>query len=59
MLNRKPLHNISHKKTKNMFGQEKIDIVEDFTYMGSSMNNQGEMTKEISCRIGKASAAFT
>ena len=39
-------------------GQEKIDTVDDFTYLGSSINNQGEMTKEINCRIGKASAAF-
>ena len=61
---------ISNKKTKNMLagehrpphdvfiGQEKIDTVDDFTYLGSSISNQGEMTKEINCRIGKASAAF-
>ena len=61
---------ISNKKTKHMLagehhplhdvfiGQEKIDTVDDFTYLGSSINNQGEMTKEINCRIGKASAAF-
>ena len=60
-----------NKKTKNMLtgehhpphdvfiGQEKIDTVDDFTYLGSSINNQREMTKEIqNCRIGKASAAF-
>ena len=61
---------ISIKKTKNMLqgdhhppldvfiGQDKIDNVEDFTYLGSSINAQGDMTKEINCRIGKASAAF-
>ena len=47
-----------HSSQDVFIGQEKIDIVEDFTYLGSSINNQGEMTKEISCRLGKASAAF-
>ena len=36
-----------------------IEVVEDFTYLGSSLNNQGDMEREISCRIGKATAAFS
>ena len=32
--------------------------MDDFTCLGSSINSQGSMDHEISCRIGKASAAF-
>ena len=61
---------ISRKKTKIMLsgdhqttpdilvGQDKVDVVDDFTYLGSSINSQGSMDHEISCRMGKASAAF-
>ena len=61
---------ISRKKTKIMLsgdhqttpdiliGQDKVDLVDDFTYLPSYINSQGSMGHEISCRIGKASAAF-
>ena len=60
---------ISAKKTKNMLvgnhqpkdvfvNQQKIENVEDFTYLGSSINHQGDMDHELNCRVGKASAAF-
>ena len=61
---------ISRKKTKIMLsgdhqttpdilvGQDKVDVVDNFTYLGRSINSQGSMDHEISCRIGKASAAF-
>ena len=61
---------ISSKKTKNMLvgshpppvdvkvDDKTIEVVDDFTYLGTSLTNEGSMDKEISCRIGKASAAF-
>ena len=63
---------ISRKKTKIMLsgdhqitpdifiGQDKFDVhvVDDFTYLGSSINSQGSIYHKIICRIGKASAAF-
>jgi len=61
---------ISTKKTKNMLSgphppatavfidQDEVEVVENFTYLGSSINNNGEIDKELDCRIGKASAAF-
>ena len=61
---------ISAKKTKNMLTGEhhsstdvvinnnKIENVENVTYLGTSMNNQGNMDHELNCRVGKASAAF-
>ena len=36
----------------------KVESVEEFTYLGSSIHNQGNMDHELACRIGKASAAF-
>ncbi|KAI8499222.1 hypothetical protein Bbelb_229860 [Branchiostoma belcheri] len=61
---------ISGKKTKNMLtgshppptsvfidGKE-VEIVQNFTYLGSSINSNGDMDKELDCRVGKASAAF-
>ena len=48
-----------HQTTPDILvGQDKVDVVDDFTYLGSSINSQGSMDHEISCRIGKASAAF-
>ncbi|XP_071797183.1 uncharacterized protein [Asterias amurensis] len=61
---------ISRKKTKIMLsgdhqttpdilvGQDKVDVVDDFTYLGSSINSQGSMDHEISCRIEKKLDAF-
>ncbi|KAI8487026.1 hypothetical protein Bbelb_352860 [Branchiostoma belcheri] len=61
---------ISDKKTKNMLtgshppptavfidGKE-VETVQNFTYLGSSINSNGDMDKELDCRVGKASAAF-
>ena len=62
---------ISANKTKNMLTGEqhsstdvvinnnKIENVENFTYLGRSINNQGNMGHELNCRVGKASAAFS
>ncbi|CAH1239030.1 Hypp5694 [Branchiostoma lanceolatum] len=61
---------ISTKKTKNVLvgthppptsvtiDQTEVEVVENFTYLGSSINSRGDMDKELDCRIGKASAAF-
>ena len=36
----------------------KIEIVQDFTYLGSNITRDGEVTDEVKCRIGKAARAF-
>ncbi|KAI8494398.1 hypothetical protein Bbelb_276240 [Branchiostoma belcheri] len=61
---------ISGKKTKKMLtgshspptsvfidGKE-VKTVQNFTYLGSSINSNGDMDNELDCRVGKASAAF-
>ena len=57
---------VSDKKTKIMLSgnrqppydvlisQNKVEVIENFTYLGGSINNQGTMHQEITCRIGKA-----
>ena len=35
-----------------------MDMVRDFTYLGSKLSSDGEITAESSCRIAKASKAF-
>ena len=35
-----------------------IEMVEDFPYLGSNISSDGELKKEISCRIAKAARAF-
>ena len=61
---------ISEKKTKNMLPGEyqlstdvlinhnKVETVENFTYLGSSINNKGIIDHGLNCRMGKASAAI-
>ena len=61
--------NISAKKTKNMLAgthppptsvyidRKKVEVVDDFTYLGNSINSNGDMDKELDCRVGKAAAA--
>lgn len=64
---------LSVEKTKGMVvGQEvdehdaapvqveggRVDIVDHFPYLGSSISRDGEVTVEIDCRIAKASRAF-
>ena len=39
-------------------GQNEIEVVQDFTYLGSSISNSSDMTKELNCRTGKAATAF-
>ena len=46
----------SDRKTKKMSGNHQTP--NDFTYLGSSINNQGTIDNEISHRKGKACAAF-
>ncbi|KAI8492476.1 hypothetical protein Bbelb_299290 [Branchiostoma belcheri] len=38
--------------------ENKLKVAENFTYLGSSTNNKGQMDNELDCRLGKASAAF-
>ncbi|KAI8507714.1 hypothetical protein Bbelb_150940 [Branchiostoma belcheri] len=38
--------------------ENKVKVAENFTYLGSSTNNKGQMDSELDCRLGKASAAF-
>ena len=38
--------------------RKKVEVVDDFTYLGNSINSNGDMDKELDCRVGKASAAF-
>ena len=61
---------ISAKKTKNMLSgehpvhadvmidQKKVEEVEDFTYLGSSISSTSDLDHELKCRVGKAAAAF-
>ena len=35
-----------------------IDMVEGFTYVGSKLSADGEVTAEVNCQIAKASKAF-
>ena len=35
-----------------------IELVEDFTYIGSKITEDGEVQKEVATRIGKASRVF-
>ena len=37
-------------------GSNRVDVVEDFTYLGSILSNDGLITKELTSRIAKASA---
>ena len=58
------------KKTKILFsgnhqppndvliGQNKLEVIKNLTYLGSSINTWGRMDHEISFKIGKACAAF-
>ena len=62
---------ISEKNTNNMvtgehqlstdvlINQNKVGTLETFTYLGSSINNQGIIDHELNCRLGKPSAALT
>ena len=36
----------------------KIEMVRDFTYLGSKLSSDGEITAEVSCKIAKASKTF-
>ena len=38
--------------------QKEVDVVDDFTNLGSSINSNGDTDKELNCRTVKASAAF-
>ena len=61
---------INDKKTKIMLsgnhqslndiiiGQNKMEVIEDFNYLRSSINNQGTKDHGISCKIWKVCAAF-
>jgi hypothetical protein len=44
---------------KIMIGQEQLDNVESFKYLGSILTNNGRCTCEIICRIAMAKAAFS
>ena len=62
---------INSKKTKNMLigehlmpsdisiCQSQIEVMENFIYLRSSINNKGPMDHDIISRIGKVSAAFS
>ncbi len=41
-----------------LVNDEKLETVENFTYLGSTICSNGDISKEINIRIGKASAAF-
>ena len=61
---------INDKKTKSMLScnhqlpydvlisQDKVEVIKDLTHLASSINNQGTMAHEISCKIAKACTAF-
>ena len=38
--------------------QKEVEVVDNFTYLGSSINSNGDMDKELDCSVGKAAAAF-
>ncbi|KAI8510885.1 hypothetical protein Bbelb_118010 [Branchiostoma belcheri] len=48
---RAPLRSVTIDKNK-------WKVAENFTYLGSSTNNKGQMDNELDCRHGEASAAF-
>ena len=37
---------------------KEVEVVDNFTYLGSSTNSNRDMDKELNCHTGKASAAF-
>ena len=39
-------------------GQQRLEEVDRFTYLGSSLANDGNVDHDIKCRLGKASAAY-
>ena len=57
--------NISAKKTKNMLAgthppptsvyidQKEVEVVDNFTCLGSSINSNGDMDKKLDCRVGQ------
>lgn len=61
---------ISTKKTKNMssgdhqprtdifIDKKEVEVVVSFTYLGSSINNHGDVDREFKCKGGEVSAAF-
>jgi len=39
-------------------GSGLIEMLDNFTYLGSNLSSDGEETREVKCRIAKASKAF-
>ncbi|CAJ1061277.1 uncharacterized protein LOC118430077 [Xyrichtys novacula] len=39
-------------------GEQDIEYVENFTYLGSNISNTGDMEKDVQTRIGKAAGVF-
>ena len=40
-------------------GLGEIEMVSEFTYLGSCLCDDGEVTNEVACRIARASKAFS
>ena len=50
---------ISQEKTKAItIGEQDIEYVENFTYLGSNISNTGDVEKDVRTRIGKAAGVF-
>ena len=39
-------------------GESSIEVGDEFSYLGSNITSDGELKKEVQCRIGKAARAF-
>ena len=48
-------HHTSRETDPVEIGGDEIEIVTDFTYLGSNITQEGQLQKELSARIAKAS----
>uniref|UniRef100_A0A0L8IDM2 Reverse transcriptase domain-containing protein n=1 Tax=Octopus bimaculoides TaxID=37653 RepID=A0A0L8IDM2_OCTBM len=48
----------NHNGVPLMTGHHQIEEIDEFTYLGSIMANDGDAERDIACQIGKALAVF-
>ena len=50
--------NTNHPPLNISVNNNQVEIVDQFTYLGSVVSNSGDVEPDINCRIGKAAAVF-
>ncbi|XP_078619529.1 uncharacterized protein LOC144886675 [Branchiostoma floridae x Branchiostoma japonicum] len=50
--------NTNHPPLNISVNNNQVEIVDQFTYLGSVLSNSGDVEPDINCRIGKAAAVF-